>query len=54
MSMGPTIIETVFDIDLPGPEALAEVDGAAVVAAMTGWARVEAAAAHAGWPRSPS
>lgn len=35
----------MFDEGLPEPEALAEVDDAALVAAITGWARAEAAAA---------
>src|SRR5690625_857958 len=35
----------MFDEGLPQPEALADVDDAAVVAAITGWARAEAAAA---------
>ena len=35
----------VFDESLPGPDALGDVDDGAVVAAIAGWARVEAAAA---------
>jgi hypothetical protein len=35
----------VFDESLPGPDALHDADDATVVAAIAGWARVEAAAA---------
>ncbi|RAU95216.1 DUF222 domain-containing protein, partial [Mycolicibacter senuensis] len=35
----------MFDSSLSGPEALADADDRALVAAITGWARVEAAAA---------
>jgi hypothetical protein len=35
----------MFDNKLPGPEALADTSDGALAAAITGWARVEAAAA---------
>jgi len=43
-SVHPVIIESMFDSDLPDIDALARADDATVVAAITGWARAEAAA----------
>ena len=45
MSEGPTTLARMFDSSLPDPEGLRRSDDAAVVAAIEGWARVEAAAA---------
>lgn len=38
-------IAHMFETSLPGPESLAQADDAALVATITGWARVEASAA---------
>jgi Domain of unknown function (DUF222) len=44
MSVGLSKIARMFDTGLPGPDDLAGADDSMVVAAITGWARVEAAA----------
>lgn len=44
VSVGPVILEHVFDSPPPGPETLADADDASVVAAIEEWARLESAA----------